>query len=336
MFGCGSSFGVGATRGSMSSWWNDVIKVTTGEKGKWFWADLIRTVGDEERTNFWRDPWVGSEPLCVRFLRLFHLCSRSEGSIMSKWKWNGGSWEWEWDWRRPLFDRELPLFNNMLELINRYPLQHGITDSWKWRLNPKGIYSTKTVDSTLHHRPDGGHSIMDRGFKHIWNKFIPTKVSATTWRILLGRLSTKDNLKRRNTLSEEDDLLCVFCINCPETVNHVLFECGLAHRVWTECCKWLGIPMSNHNNPLPHLLSHGDSLSGKYGCLYATTFWSCVVWMLWTWRNARIFKGEAIVLDIIVEDIKSRLWSWFSVKSNTVCNFSYSDWLVKPREILGC
>jgi hypothetical protein len=65
---------VGDRRGS--SWWREVSKVWDGEsaeEGAWFEESVARQVGNEVDTFFWRDLWLESVPLNVRFSRLFDL-----------------------------------------------------------------------------------------------------------------------------------------------------------------------------------------------------------------------------------------------------------------------
>ncbi|KAL8526496.1 hypothetical protein ACS0TY_015627 [Phlomoides rotata] len=49
----------------------------------------------------------------------------------------------EWRWRRGLFDRELPLLNDMLTLINMWLSRQGVQDEWRWNRARDYIYSTK-------------------------------------------------------------------------------------------------------------------------------------------------------------------------------------------------
>jgi hypothetical protein len=39
----------------------------------WFDVNLSRKVDNGEQTNFWRDEWLGDEPLNINFSRLFEL-----------------------------------------------------------------------------------------------------------------------------------------------------------------------------------------------------------------------------------------------------------------------
>jgi hypothetical protein len=46
----------------------------------WFGENIVRRVGDDERTLFWKDSWVDGTPPNVHFSRLFVLCFDKDGS----------------------------------------------------------------------------------------------------------------------------------------------------------------------------------------------------------------------------------------------------------------
>jgi len=59
------------------------------------------------------------------------------------------------------------------------------------------------------------------------------------WRVLLGKLRTRVNLVRRQV--EMPSTLCSLCNHEDETIQHVLFECIVAQKVWDNCDRWIGI-----------------------------------------------------------------------------------------------
>lgn len=81
-----------------------------------------------------------------------------------------------------------------------------------------------------------------------------------------------------------------------------------------KCFNWLGVTIVLHSFSF-------SSIKGKNGKHVAIAIWQCVVWLLWKWRNALIFEGIAFSVDKIVKELKSRLWSWFSVKNFVVIAF---------------
>nr|GEZ99313.1 hypothetical protein [Tanacetum cinerariifolium] len=53
-------------------------------KGFDLMAHCKKRIGDENNTSFWRDPWIGDQPLRLMFLRLFVLDKEKEITVASK------------------------------------------------------------------------------------------------------------------------------------------------------------------------------------------------------------------------------------------------------------
>ncbi|GLT56200.1 hypothetical protein SLA2020_292610 [Shorea laevis] len=81
-------------------------------------------------------------------------------------------------------------------------------DEWIW------IYSTDVLHST-----SSGYEVLSSQFqsedtttfKRVWNKDIPSKVSAFVWQLIQNRILTKDNLQKREALKDANDKSCGFC-----------------------------------------------------------------------------------------------------------------------------
>nr|GEW28430.1 RNA-directed DNA polymerase, eukaryota, reverse transcriptase zinc-binding domain protein [Tanacetum cinerariifolium] len=69
------------------------------------------SVGDGSLIRFWKDIWLGDQPLCARYNRLFHL--EKNRSCLIRDRIANGSWSW--DWSRPVNrGRSQADFNNLL------------------------------------------------------------------------------------------------------------------------------------------------------------------------------------------------------------------------------
>jgi len=53
-----------------STWWKEVVFLLEGVGSNWFNSEVVRQVGDGERTSFWQDNWMGFSPFCEQFPRL--------------------------------------------------------------------------------------------------------------------------------------------------------------------------------------------------------------------------------------------------------------------------
>ena len=71
---------------------------------------------------------------------------------------------------------------------------------------------------------------------------LPLKLKIFLWLAIQGRLQTGVALKHKKWKGEADCHIC----GVPETVDHVLFQCVIAHFVWTcfkEILGWDSIPI---------------------------------------------------------------------------------------------
>src|ERR1044072_8481930 len=96
----------------------------------------------------------------------------------------------------------------------------------------------------------------DPVFKLIWSNLIPSKVAAFTWRAILDRVQTKENLHKMRIITDAQDTLCSFCNQALESSTHLLFSCPFTLAVWNLCYGWLGVQSALPNNCTAHLLQH--------------------------------------------------------------------------------
>ena len=62
-----------------------------------------------------------------------------------------------------------------------------------------------------------------------WKVRCPSKIQHFLWQILSGCIAVMKNLKTREI---QGDICCARCGDPEESINHVFFECPLAHQVW--------------------------------------------------------------------------------------------------------
>lgn len=106
-------------------------------------------------------------------------------------------------------DREIAMLNDLITVINRYPLAQGERDIWRWNPSPDGLYSTKMAYEELWLRQEGVRTDDNEAFKLLWNKISPPKVIVHAWRVMHGKISTRNNLQRRHVIPALADSRCV-------------------------------------------------------------------------------------------------------------------------------
>nr|GEX45040.1 RNA-directed DNA polymerase, eukaryota, reverse transcriptase zinc-binding domain protein [Tanacetum cinerariifolium] len=184
-----------------SALWGQVIKAIHGEEAgvdlrgcqtNEVWASTVGTinhfhssgivplscirfrVGDGSSIRFWKDTWLGNEPFCIRYNRLFHLASFKDCSIQDRIS-NGS---WNWDWSMPLVTcRSKSEFDKLiLYIANLDEDEMADSDSCIWSLSHDGIFSVNMVR------------------KLIDDLSLPTISPSTRW---LKKTSKKDEIRSK-------------------------------------------------------------------------------------------------------------------------------------------
>lgn len=101
----------------------------------------------------------------------------------------------------------------------------------------------------------------------------------TGWRLVRDRLPTKDNLKRRNIIGDQEEICCR-CKDKAETADHLFLECTPMNRLWNKVLEWCGTTWAEprgviaHQHCFSHLFGRGKWRKRLGG------LWACVIWDL--------------------------------------------------------
>lgn len=91
-------------------------------------------------------------------------------------------------------------------------------DSVVWRPNLDGVFSA-----------------------HLWKTKAPSKILFISWRFILDKLATKDQLVKRGILVEGNESKCVFCLTEDETLWHLFSSCVVFKGIWRRVYGWSDI-----------------------------------------------------------------------------------------------
>jgi hypothetical protein len=94
-----------------SIWWRDIWKLGGEDDGGWFGHNIISTLGDGTGIGFWRDTWIGTEPLCTRYVELFGKSSQKDSTIAMMGYWESEAWKWNFNWSVALTNDDLAIFH---------------------------------------------------------------------------------------------------------------------------------------------------------------------------------------------------------------------------------
>jgi hypothetical protein len=181
--------------------------------------------------------------LCDKFPRVFSISLQKEMLVSEVGVLDVDRRVWNLSWRRRLFQWEEESVSHLLASLENVVLSVD-DDCWGWKLEVDGVFSVKSTYEFLS-RSFGDPSTLSpmelKILANIWVSPAPSKLVVFSWELLLGRLPTRDNLISRRVLSSQDEGGCVWCNGVRESPSHLFQHCSVAHVVWYEIFRWLGI-----------------------------------------------------------------------------------------------
>lgn len=146
---------------------------------------------------------------------------------------------------------------------------------------PNEIFSTSATYWILTGEEEPGmERDMLRAFERLWLCHSPRRVQAIVRKLLKEIMSTKDNLSRRGSLHQQDDLTCRLCSEDDETQSHLFFKCNFATEIWNLCYKWFKIDMVPHNVSYRNLLQYGNLFGNEKKEKKVTTLLASIIWAI--------------------------------------------------------
>jgi len=167
---------------------------------------------------------------------------------------------------------------------------------------------------------DKGHQ--HDAYKYLWKAKVSPNVTITTWRVLVGRIPTRDCLSRRGVTL--NTTLYALCQTKDETCQHVFLGCKYAMCVWSSCFKWIGILFVQHNELKTHFESfHLIQASSKQNLVWKGV-WTAIIRCMWEQRNSVIFKQGVVDVEEVFQKAQLKSWLWIKHKVHTF-NYSFMD-----------
>ena len=233
--------------------------------------------------------------------------------------------EWVWDltWRIPPSLREVAMFTDLCNDLRLNSLKVSTSDSWTWWPHSSRVYSVSTA-----YRIQLDAPITEEGeiINQVLSLFSPSNILAFSWRLLIDRVQTICNLRKRMVIQNAEDATCPFCGLEEEYANHLFYTFSFSYSVWASCFKWLGISSVFPKSGFDHFSQHTFLMLSKEQDLGFKTIWLSVVWSIWLHRNGVIFHGVQLDLGFVPEHIQVRSWCWLSAKVSGF-NHSIFEWV---------
>lgn len=136
------------------------------------------------------------------------------------------------DWNYPLL---LSLFpSSTVDAIRQLPkLNERHEDKLIWTLDDKGVFSVKSVYSSLNvwedNRPS---SFPEKDWKHLWKLEIQDRLKVFLWKCAHAALPFRNTLASLIGGDQEERSLCPLCDQFPETAEHLFLRCRGARVLW--------------------------------------------------------------------------------------------------------
>jgi len=116
-----------------------------------------------------------------------------------------GTWfNVRWEWRREWFDWKIENFTKMMEEVQDQRLNNENEDMWEWKNELSNTYTNRSTYIKLKKS-----TIEDEVevFENIRSLEALLSVQPFTWRVILNKITTKDNLSKKGIML--DNKLCV-------------------------------------------------------------------------------------------------------------------------------
>ncbi|GLU05717.1 hypothetical protein SLE2022_227990 [Rubroshorea leprosula] len=176
-----------------------------------------------DKIKFWRDKWIGTEPLSVTFPRLFNLAPNRNVTIMEMGHYSNGSRSLEHSWRHEPFGRERDEEQRLNQILLGEVVLSSQPDRRSWSFDTGNGYTVGKAYLLITSK----NGILEPHIcKRLWGRLIPSKISCFGWRLFLNGLPTKSSLIKRGIQLDEPETMCCICRRELEDDNHLFIQCS--------------------------------------------------------------------------------------------------------------
>jgi hypothetical protein len=150
-------------------------------------------------------------------------------------------------------------------------------DAVIWKFDSKGVYSVSSLYAIVNFR-----GIMPVHIPAVWRIKVQPRVHVFLWLLANNKLLTRDNLSKRQQVS---DASCLFCCD-DESIAHLFFECVVAREMWKQISMLTGIKLQ------VNLLSISSLWICEKTNQVPNIVHAAALWSLWKFRNDLCFNGS--------------------------------------------
>ncbi|XP_071687136.1 uncharacterized protein [Rutidosis leptorrhynchoides] len=306
--------------------WKEIIKAgkIADSTGASFSSSITKCLGNGVSIKFWNDIWFGSERFSTLFHRLYMLETNKDASIAERITHSNGSSVGNWCWTRPPTGRatnEITELNNIVSSVTLSDKQ----DSWKYNLDPTGIFTTKSL-TLLINTPRLGSNALSLSIPR--NKLLPQKVYIFIWRAIQKKIPVRLEIDKRGI--DLDSTLCPLCELNIETTEHILSSCPKTALIWKLILDWWAQDYSLISNLNDAIINKQPFALSNFGfSIWQATKW-ITCYIIWKHRNLKVFSKKTWSPGSIISEIQTQSYSWISKRSRKKKSIEWHQWLINP------
>ncbi|CAA0824192.1 Unknown protein [Striga hermonthica] len=223
---------------------------------------------------------------------------------------------WNTDLVRQLFSPSVAS-----QILNLHISQRGHPNKLIWKTHKKSIFSVKEAYKAIRDKNKsvaggvgtsrGRESTLKIIWRKTWHLPIKPKIRNFLWKCWHNWLGTNSNLHRRGAIV---DLMCCWCGETEENLEHMLFLCPRAKLVWKLAGIWWH-KMQSDNMCFRDWWEDLCNLSGSAANKERISLSTYLLWWLSRTRNSWIFNKEHMSELMVVEGAR-REWLEFEATND--------------------
>lgn len=183
-----------------------------------FWRCIKFILVSGENIKFWEDVWVVDILLSEVCPNIYWLAVNRHTSVYECYDEIRSIWSLRL--RRDLNDWEVEELLNLLGILGNLKPYSNRSDSWRWNLNQKGLFTSKSFYIEL---ADISWTVFP--YKGIWISFVLFRITFFIWICYLDKILTLNHLQSRGWHLTNR---CSLCLEEEELVDHLFIHCPLA------------------------------------------------------------------------------------------------------------
>ncbi|GJX29808.1 RNA-directed DNA polymerase, eukaryota, reverse transcriptase zinc-binding domain protein [Tanacetum coccineum] len=279
------------------SCWSSIINEINvlSSKGIKLMNYLRITLGNGVSTRLWDEPWHVEGILKDRFPRIYALENCKSVTVGDKLAHQTLSHSFG---RLPRGGIENAQFAEFSVLLQQVVLAQGSV-RWTWTENGSGQFSVASVRKIIDNKLCSGGENSTR-----WIRCVPNKINIHAWKVMTEPLATRFDKSRRGIVIES--ILCGNCDIGVETTSHLFFTCDMATSVHRLINRWWEVPdmeIDSYATWKGWIVT--IRMASKTKLMFEGVYY-VMWWLLWWYRNKKIFEGKSLIKAMFLDDVISK------------------------------